>query len=111
MLTQPDAQLNRWREHLQTLLNVEASTDDGNLSQFEDLPLKTEKKSPPTLREREIAIEKTNRTKLQDWMTSLQRFSKLEGEQLTWKLFALILKYWQQCTIPQDFKDVLIVPI
>ena len=36
---------------------------------------------------------------------------KLKGEQLTRNLHALMLKCWQQGTVPQDFKDVLIVPI
>ena len=58
-LTQPDALLNRWRQHCQTLLNVEASTDDGILSQNEALSLRTDQDSPPTLTEIEIAIEKT----------------------------------------------------
>lgn len=110
-LSQPEAQIDRWREHFETLLNVEASTDDGILSQIEALPLRTQLDAPPTIEEVEIAIEKTKSNKAPGIDGIPAEVYKLGGEQLIRKLHALILKCWQQETIPQDFKDVLIVPI
>ena len=109
--TQPDVQINRRKEYFQTLLNVEASTDDGILNQIEALPLKIELDSPPTLREMEITIRKRKLSKAPGLGGISAEVYMLGREKLTRKLYASILKCGQQGNITQEFKDVLIVPI
>ena len=110
-LTEPDQLITRWKDYFDNLLNVEAITDDAILRRINAMPEQSHLNDPPTIEEVKIAIDKTKVNKSPGIDGIPAEVYKHGGEELTRRLHALIDKCWQQKTLPQEFKDVLIIPI
>ena len=110
-LTDPNQLTQRWKEHFGALLNVESSTDDTALDHIDPLPEQQHLNEEPTLQEVIKAIEKTKSNKSPGMDGIPAEVYKYGGTQLTGKVHELILMCWRQGIVPQEFKDVLIVPI
>ena len=110
-LTQPKHLIQRWREYFGTLLNVESNTDEEILSHIIILPQQMDLNDPPTLGEIKEAIDKTKMNKSPGIDGIPAEIYKFGGEQLRRKLHELIVKCWQEGMVPQEFKDVMIIPI
>ena len=110
-LTDPNQLTQRWKEHFGALLNVESSTDDTALDHIDPLPERQHLNEEPTLQEVIKAIWKTKSNKSPGMDGIPAEVYKYGGTQLTGKVHELILMCWRQGIVPQEFKDVLIVPI
>ena len=111
VLTEPSKLIERWREYFSELLNAEASTEEDVLHSIAPFPPQQELEDTPTLEEVKLAITKTKMNKSPGVDGIPAEIYKFGGDELTHRLLQLIEKCWQLKTLPQDFKDVLILPI
>ena len=111
VITEPTQLVRRWKEYFDGLLNAEAPTDEEILQTITPFPPQQELEETPTLEELNMAINKTKMNKSPGPDGIPPEVYKFGGEELTRRLHKLVEKCWQQKTLPQEFKDVLILPI
>ena len=101
----------RWREHFCTLLNQEGAADPDACNQLDQRPVREDLCEPISMVELEEAIQNTRSGKApgQDGIPSdiLQH----GGPKLKEQLLSLYNACWENSSVPQDFKDALIVTI
>ena len=110
-ITEPRQIIERWGEYFGELLNVEAETDETILNLMPSFPQTDELNATPSLKEVTKATTKMKNGKAPGKDSIPAEVYKHGGEQLIKRLHQLIRSCWQEGTIPQDFKDVTIIPI
>ena len=110
-ITEPKQIVARWKEYFERLLNVEAETDESVISELPPYPEQTHMSEPPTIEEVRCAIKRSKSNKSPGIDGIPAEIYKTGGTRLTEQLHQLLLKCWQQKCLPQDFKEVLIIPI
>ena len=110
-ITEPDQITGRWKEYFSGLLNAESTTDDSVLWNIEPFQEQTHLSNPPTMEDLRMAINKTKNNKSPGVDGIPAEIYKHGGEELLHKLYNLIHKCWCLKSVPQEHKDVLIIPI
>ena len=110
-ITEPKGIIGRWKDYFVELLNVEATVDDSVLNELPPYPVHSHMDVSPSIEEVKLAIEKSKCNKSPGIDGIPAEIYKFGGPKLTERLHRLIGDCWQQRTLPQDFKDVLIIPI
>ena len=110
-ITEPRQIIERWGEYFGELLNVEAKTDETILNLMPSFPQMYELNATPSLEEVTEATNKMKIGKTPGKNGIPAEVYKHGGEQLIKRLHQLIRLCWQEGTIPQDFKNVTIIPI
>ena len=110
-ITEPTKIVERWKEYFDGLLNEETIIDESIINEIPQYPEHTNMSDPPTIEEVQSAIKnsKSNKSPGVDGIPA--EIFKAGGARLTEKLHQLILRCWEQKSLPQDFKDVILVPI
>ena len=110
-ITEPSKLVGRWQDYFHTLLNDVTDTEEGILDSIAPFPQQQELDQVPTMEELRLAIAKTKMNKSPGNDGIPAEIYKFGGEELTRRLHQLIEKCWLERRVPQDFKDVLILPI
>ena len=111
VITEPSKLVDRWKEYFSTLLNAITDTDEIILNRITPYPQRQELDHAPSIDEIKAAINKTKMNKSPGSDGIPAEIYKYGGEELMQRLFQLISECWLQRTVPQEFKDVLILPI
>ena len=98
-----------WKEHFSNLLNQQGTPNERATSQMCVHTPKDDLCTPITMEELEKALQETRRDKALDGISA--EILKLGGPKLKACLLSLYNTCWQRQTLPQDFKDALIVMI
>ena len=110
-ITEPEQLTQRWREYFDGLLNMESTTEEDALNHMTALPSQQDMNKEPTIGEVTEAINSTKMNKSPGIDGIPAEIYKYGGELLTTKLHHLIKECWRTKTLPQEFKDVMIIPI
>ena len=108
LLTDKDNILKRWKEHFDTVLNKSSCTDMSVLDSIPQRPEIPELSFVPTAQEVLTAIKQITSGKAPGKDAIPPEIFKYGGTKLVKKMLGLFTQIWQQGTVPQDFKDVLI---
>ena len=100
-----------WKEYFSNLLNQQGTTDERATSQMCVHTPKNDLCIPITMEDLEKALEETRRGKAPGLDGISSEILKLGGPRLKARLLSLYNTCWQRQTLPQDFKDTLIVKI
>ena len=111
IITEPAQLTQRWREYFDGLLNMESTTEEDALNHMSVLAPKQDMNEEPTITEVTEAINNTKMNKSPGIDGIPAEIYKFGGDLLKTKLHQLIKKCWQNKTLPQEFKDVMIIPI
>ena len=111
VITEPSQLVERWGDYFNTLLNAVTDTEEDILQSITPFPQHQELEQVPTVEEVREAITKTKMNKAPGNDGIPAEVYKYGGEELTQRLHQLITKCWLQRTVPQEFKDILILPI
>ena len=103
--------LKRWEEHFHDLLDCESTANPGALDGLIQHPVRDDLDYLPTETELKCAINsmKTNKAPGIDGIPA--EVFKHGGTLLKENLLKLIQKCWEEQTLPQDFKDAVLIPI
>ena len=101
--------MERWAEHFKGVLNSPSVINDAAISLLPQIPINTSLDDPPTLLETQTAIKLLSCGKAPGSDSISAEVYKTSGLSLVEKLHEILLKMWQQESIPQDFKDASIV--
>ena len=111
MLTDHEQILKRWAEHFESVLNQPSFFDDTVLSEVPQWAEASYLDQPPTEDEVLRAIKCISTGKSPGADSIPPEIYKECGEQLVRRLTGLFLQVWDKASVPQDFKDALIVHI
>jgi len=111
LITDKPQILQRWAEHFHNVLNRLSSISDTVLAQLPQIEVNTLLADPPSLLEVNKAIEQMKSGKAPNADSIPSEVFKSGGLQLTTKLCELFQNMWEKETIPQDFRDAIIVSI
>ena len=100
-----------WKEHFSNLLNQQETPDERAISHICVHTPKDDLCTPITIEELEKALQETRRGKAPGLDGVSPETLKLGGPKLKDCLLSLYNTCWQRQTLPQDFKDALIVMI
>jgi len=103
--------LHRWAEHFQTVLNQPSTFDDTVLDEIPQVTESSHLDRPPTTEEVQRAIKQMSSGKAPGEDSIPSEIYKDGGGQLIDRLTGLFVKIWDQESVPQEFKDALIVHI
>ena len=109
LITDCNKILERWAEHFSTVLNHPPSINDETIQHLLQVPVNHELNAPPTLGETQKAIGQLSNGKASGADAILAKVYKYGGPALHLKLVDIFQSIWQQGTLPQDFKDALII--
>ena len=107
----PEETLNRWQEHFNSLLNISSDVPQEVLGDIPQLPLREELDLPPSEEEVLESLNSISWNKSGGKNGVLPEMLKCCGEGLIEYLMKLFNRVWQERTVPQEWKDALIVPI
>ena len=111
MITDRELILKRWAEHFESVLNQPADFDDTVLSEIPQWAEASYLDQPPTKDEVLRAINQISSGKSPGADSIPLEIFKEGGDQLVQRLTGLFLEIWDKESVPQDFKDALIVHI
>ena len=100
-----------WKEHFSNLLNQQGTADERTTSQMYVHTPKDDLCTPITMEELEKALQETRRGKVPGLDGISPEILKLGGPKLKACLLSINNTCWQRQTLPQGFKDSLIVII
>ncbi len=101
--------LERWAEHFNIVLNRSFSINDEAIHRLPQVPVNHELCMPPSPEETQKAISQLSSGKAPGIDAIPAEVYKSGGPVLTQKLVVIFQSIWEQCVIPQDFKDASIV--
>ena len=111
MLTEPDAQLGRWREHFHGVLNLPSHVAPETIAAVPDSPVRQDMAAEPTLEEVQKAVHKlsSNKTAGKDEITA--EMMKAGGPAVMQELHQLVVAVWRSEAVPQEWIDAVIIPL
>jgi len=109
LLTEPEAINNRWMQHFRDLLNRPSTMCNATLSALDQAPVMEELVALPRMDELREAILNLKVGKACGPDGIPPEIYKYGGNTLTAHLHALFIKIWEQESVPQAFKDALII--
>ncbi|KAI8516668.1 hypothetical protein Bbelb_052490 [Branchiostoma belcheri] len=98
----------RWKEHFEKLLNRESTVNQSTILLIPVYPLKKELAEPPSLQEVEKAIKQMNNNKASGPDSIPAEVYKCGGPDLTTRLHSILLRIWDEETLPDDLKNAVI---
>ena len=108
-ITEKSALLNRWAEHFNGILNRPSSISDEAIEQLPQVPVNESLAQLPTLEETEKAIKQLSNGKAPGADSIPAEIYKTGGMKLKEKITELFCRLWTKQSLPQDYKDALIV--
>ena len=111
LITDREKILHRWAEHFETVLNQPSLFDDTVLDEIPQVTESLYLDRPPNTEEVHRAIKQLSSGKSPGEDSIPPEIYKDGGSQLVDRLVGLFVKIWDKETVPQDFKDALIVHI
>lgn len=103
--------LSRWAEHFRDVLNQKTSFDNTVFSEIPNWETDIELDFPPTLSEVKTAIAQMACGKAPGLDDIPAELFKHGGTALSCRMVRLFVRIWENRSVPQDFKDALIVHI
>ena len=100
-----------WKEHFSNLLNQQGRANERAASQMCVCTPKDDLCIPIMMEELDKALQETRRGKALGLDGISPEILKLGGPKLKGHLFSLYNTCWQRQTLPQDFKDTIIIMI
>ena len=110
-ITDTEGILLRWKSHFENLLNDHPNIPDDFLRGTPQHPIQQWMVRPPSKIEFENALKRMRPGKAPGPDNIPLEFFTMCGTEIQNHLLLLILKIWESGTVPQDFKDVIIVTI
>jgi len=101
--------LRRWADHFESVLNRPSSMSDEAISKLEQKPMHHELDIPPSVNETSRAIKQLSKGKAAGSDGIPAEVYQCAGLPLAQSLARLFEAIWLHGTVPQDFKDALIV--
>ena len=111
MLTDQAKIRERWAEHFQAVLNQHSDFDDSVLDELPQWPTANHLDEAPTDEEVRRAVNQMSTGKAPGIDGIPAEILKHGGEELLQQLTNLFTQIWNENSVPQDFKDALIVHI
>lgn len=111
LLTDKEAIMTRWAEHFNHLFEDRRIIHEASIAMISQHEARSELDIPPTLKEDESAISKLRSHKSPGSDGISAEVYKHGGNALLQRLTDLFAVCWEKGTIPQDFKDALIVSL
>ena len=109
LLTEKSDITQRWSEHFSQLLNRPSQIDQQAIQDMPQRPILTTLDDPPTLAETQKAIKQLQAGKAPGPDGIPPEIFKEGGVTIAIKLTELIQQFWEEGSVPQDFKDANIV--
>ena len=111
VLTRKHDILERWTTHSQTLLNDTTGVDDKVADQMIQSPIQTELDNCLSIGEVENAIDMLCEGKSHGPDGIHPEIVKRGGRKLVEVLYDIIKEAWNECDVPQDWKDAQMITI
>jgi len=111
LITDRKEALARWVEHFQSVLNQKSQFDSQVLSELPQWATATHLDDIPTVQEIQHALKEMSSGKAPGIDGIPAEVLKYGGPSLITHLTDLIGKIWEEETVPQDFKDALLVHV
>ena len=109
LITDQNKILERWAKHFSTVLNCPSPINDEAIQCLLQVPVNHELNTPSTLGETQKAISQLSNGKAPGADAIPAKVYKNGRPVLHQKLVDIFQSIWQQGTVPQDFKDALII--
>ena len=109
LLTDRSDILERWAEHFNTVLNQRSNFDDSVLDGIPQWKTADELQDPPSLIEATNAIRQMSTGKAPGEDSIPAEIYKCGGLQLAQQLQLLYTKIWAEESVPQEFRDALVI--
>ena len=109
LLTEKSDIIQRWSEHFNQLLNRASQIDQQAIQDMPQRPVLAALDDPPTLAETQQAIKQLQMGKAPGPDGIPPEIFKEGGEAIAIKLTGLMQQFWEEGSVPQDFKDANIV--
>ena len=109
LLTEKKDILHRWADHSNTILNRPSAISDEAIESLPQIELNQALDQPPTVQEVEKAIKALSTGKAPGADAIPAEIFKAGGMVLVTKLTELFSSVWAAGSVPQDFKDAVIV--
>lgn len=109
LLTEKSDIIQRWSEHFSQLLNRPSQIDQQAISNMPQRPELAPLDDPPTLEETKKAIKQLQAGKAPGPDGIPPEIFKEGGEAIATKLTELMQQFWEEGSVPQDFKDANII--
>ena len=109
LLTDKDAILKRWAEHLNSVLNRPSSVNDNAINRLPQIECNVLLDEFPTVTETRKAIQHLSSGKAPGTDATSAEVYKVGGLPMAEKLTELFQCMWRKEAIPQDFKDAPII--
>ena len=111
LLTDKSSILERWSEHFRTLFNADRPIDMSSILRIPQQPIKAELDLLPTIEEIKKATEQLKPCKAAGVDGLPPEIWKHGGPAILERLHSLLVCCWEQGTLPQDFRDAVIITL
>lgn len=109
LLTERRDIIQRWSEHFSQLLNRSSRIDQQAIQDMPQRPVLASLDDPPTREETQKAIKQLQMGKAPGPDGIPPEIFKEGGEAIVIKLTELLQQFWEEGSVPQDFKDANII--
>ncbi len=103
--------VDRWREHFCQVLNVRSQYSEVTVSNVEQMAVWSDLALPPSEDEILAALGSLKSNRAGGKNGVLPEMLKVCGPNLLEQLVHLFRRVWNECCVPQEWKDALIIPI
>jgi transcription elongation factor Elf1 len=111
LLNENDAKRARWREHFQGVLNMPSFVDPETVNTVEQRPFDENLANTPTRDEVKHAVLRLSNGKTAGKDEITAEMLKHGGQPLVDRLHELVLAIWEDETVPQEWRDAVIIPL